>query len=82
MPDWRMDELFLDSEKYVYFIEDEITHKLFSKKMDEEWTSNPLDAMSFKSDMKARTFAVSAKIADIHKCTWIITEYEIIKLNR
>ena len=66
-----MDKLFLDSDKYVYFIEDETTRKWLTK--EHEWTLDPLKALSFKSDMKARTYAVENKFTG-----WIITEHEFI----
>ncbi len=67
---FRMEEIFTDSDKYVYFIEDEKTNEWLTK--DSEWTKDPLNAMKFKSDMAARTYAVSLRTA----VRWVITEHE------
>lgn len=64
-----LEEMFTDSHKYVYLIEHSETKEFLT--IDLQWTKDPLEAFRFKTEMKARTFAIQIKITD-----WIITEHE------
>lgn len=67
-----LEELFYDSDKYVFFIEDPVTHNWLT--VEQDWTNDPLKAFKFKSEMKARTYAIT-----LHLSNYIITEHEFIK---
>lgn len=63
-------DIFFEKDNLVYFIEDQITRKWFTK--EHEWTLDPLKALSFKTDIRARTFAVENKLSG-----WVIIERKI-----
>lgn len=74
---WDFPDIFNDSDKYVYFIEDKITNRWLSKNINlNEWTIDPLKAMSFKNRYKASTFANENKIYG--QSGIIITEHEFL----
>ena len=66
-----MEELFKDSDKYVYFIENDITHAWLTD--DHQWTADPAIALKFKNEYKAKTYAVQKALTG-----WTITEHEFI----
>lgn len=63
--------LFAISDRYVYFIENPITHAWITK--SHNWTIQPDKALSFKNKMAA----LSYKIRHL-KAEYIITEHEFI----
>lgn len=57
--DWRfpdLDETFLGKDGYVYFIEHESVKEWLTR--EHEWTTDPLKAMPFFSEISAKTYAV------------------------
>lgn len=56
--DW---DIFFDKDNIVYFIEDVVTNKWLTEK--HEWTNEPPQALSFKTYIKATTYAVENKLS-------------------
>lgn len=74
---WKSTDIFKDSDKYVYFIEDKITHQWLSKNINlKEWTIDPHKALSFKNYYKASAFANQNKIFGVQGVE--ITEHEFL----
>ena len=68
---FTMGEIFGDSDKYVYFIENS-SNEWLSKNGD-SWTKDPSQAMSWKSEIKARTYQLQNGIRFVE-----ITEHEFV----
>lgn len=66
-----MNNLFKDSDKYVYFIENDITHAWLTEEL--KWTTDPTKAIAFKNEYKAKTYAIQKALTG-----WTITEHEFI----
>ena len=73
---FNLGAIFLDSDKYVYFIENTETHQWVTK--EHIFTSNPREAMRFKSEGKAVTYLVENRLVDKLRFYWEITEHELI----
>ena len=67
-----MGKIFEDSDKYVYFIENSSNEWL--SKDGISWTKDPLQAMSFKKEIAARTYQLQNGIRFVE-----ITEHEFVK---
>lgn len=64
-------DIFFEKDNLIYFIEDETTGKWFTK--EHQWTLEPLNALSFKTNIGARIFALENKLSG-----WIIVERKFI----
>ena len=69
---FTMGKIFEDSDRYVYFIENHLNEWLAKDGIS--WTKVPLDAMSFKKEIAARTYQIQNGIRFVE-----ITEHEFVK---
>lgn len=71
-----LENMFLDSDKYVYFIEDCKTQLWVTK--EHAFTNNPKEALSFTSYGKATTYCLENKLPEKLYFTFKISQHEFI----